>query len=325
MLKMKQFAVNCIPIKKGFFFLFAYDNEGIAECHHWVEPLFQWHKGTFYGSTLEANEVEVSIGNRMMRVEGVTIHTLDALELFGTEPFNAFVRWDFDDFSQTLMAISPVIYESIVKGAFGPDFGTWQKGMFQWKVPERVWNEFLPGFWETKVDGWYDLDGKTEPIQMKDFVTFLFNDGVEIFLTRKPLKERNWQEKKEVLENALEQGMDLASFFDEKRFLQWVGMEESQFPFSFGLQLEEPQEDGDMWHLTTILRDRKKQDTIFVLKNHAGRGSRIPKRWQQYADEIVAEQKRICRFIPWLANEEVDFTLEDDIVLEDPARQPLLS
>jgi SNF2 family DNA or RNA helicase len=324
MLKMKQFAVNCIPIKKGFFFLFAYDNEDIAECHYWVEPLFQWHKGTFYGSTLEANEVEVSIGNRMMRVEGVTIHTLDALELFGTEPFNAFVRWDFDDFSQTLMAISPVIYESIVKGAFGPDFGAWQKGMFQWKVPERVWNEFLPGFWETKVDGWYDLDGKTEPIQMKDFVTFLFNDGVEIFLTRKPLKERNWQEKKEVLENALEQGMDLASFFDEKRFLQWVGMEESQFPFSFGLQLEEPQEDGDMWHLTTILRDRKKQDTIFVLKNHAGRGSRIPKRWQQYADEIVAEQKRICRFIPWLANEEVDFTLEDEIVLEDPARPPLL-
>lgn len=325
MLKIKQYEVNCIPLRKGFFFLYAYNDNGVASCQQWVEPLFQWHEGTFYGSILKPNEVDVVVGSsQTMRVEGVTINTFDTLELFGMEPFNEFVRWEFDEFSQTMMAISPVIYESIVKGEFGPDFEAWSEGGFQWRVPEQVWEEFLPGFWETKVSGWYDEGLESESVSMREFVSNLFNDGVEIFLSRKPLAERNWREKKAVLENALEQGMDLASFFDKKRFLQWVGIEESGLPFTFALQLEEPQEDHDMWRLTTILRDRKKTDTVIVLKNRAGRGVRIPKRWQAFAEEIVEEQRRICRFIPWLANEDVDFTLDEEFELEDVARPPLL-
>src|SRR4051794_25057879 len=110
MLKMKQFDISCIQLNSGFFFLYAFDDEDVSPAWRWVPYLFQWHEGSFYGSNIKPNTIEVTVGNNTMPIEGVTISSLDALELFGTEPFNQFVRWEFDDFSQTLLGVAPVMY-----------------------------------------------------------------------------------------------------------------------------------------------------------------------------------------------------------------------
>ncbi len=308
MLKTKQFEIHCIQLKEGNFFLYAFENgEPGVPLPAWTFPLFQWHESSFYGSKLNATTVHFQIGNRTIAIDGVLLDPFETLELFGTEPFNQFIQWEFDELANSLLAISPVIYETIVEKRFKPDFESWKNGEFRWEVPDQVWYEFLPEFWETPmtelfVDREEDVGG--EPIRMKEFVQHLFHNGVESYLSRLPKLGKQWHKRKELLQNAIADGLDVASFFDEKKFLQWIGASETDLPFTIGLRLEEPHEDGEMWQLTTVLRDIKKPETVVVF-NPTKRGKkRLPKKWELHLDEVVAEQKRIARLIPWLANED---------------------
>lgn len=308
MLKMKQLEIHCIQLKEGNFFLYAFENgEPGVPLPAWTFPLFQWHESSFYGSKLNATTVHFQIGNRTIAIDGVLLDSFETLELFGTEPFNQFIQWEFDELANSLLAISPVIYETIVEKRFKPDFESWKNGEFRWEVPDQVWYEFLPEFWETPmtelfVDREEDVGG--EPIRMKEFVQHLFHNGVESYLSRLPKLGKQWHKRKELLQNAIADGLDVASFFDEKNFLQWIGASETDLPFTIGLRLEEPHVDGEMWQLTTVLRDIKKPETVVVF-NPAKRGKkRPPKKWEPYFEEVVAEQKRIARLIPWLANED---------------------
>ncbi|MCM3797754.1 DEAD/DEAH box helicase [Caldibacillus thermoamylovorans] len=307
MLKMKQLEINCIQLKEGNFFLYAFENgEPGVPLPAWTFPLFQWHESSFYGSKLNATTVHSQIGNRTIAIDGVLLDSFETLELFGTEPFNQFIQWEFDELANSLLAISPVIYETIVEKRFKPDFESWKNGEFRWEVPDQVWYEFLPEFWETQVtelfvDREEDVGG--EPVRMKEFVQHLFHNGVESYLSRVPKLGKQWHKRKDLLQNAIADGLDASLFFDEKNFLQWIGASETDLPFKIGLHLEEPHEDGEMWQLTTVLRDVKKPETVVVF-NPTKRGKkRLPKKWELHLDEVVAEQKRIARLIPWLANE----------------------
>lgn len=307
MLKTKQFEIHCIQLKEGNFFLYAFENgEPGVPLPAWTFPLFQWHESSFYGSKLNATTVHSQIGNRTIAIDGVLLDSFETLELFGTEPFNQFIQWEFDELANSLLAISPVIYETIVEKRFKPDFESWKNGEFRWEVPDQVWYEFLPEFWETQVTELFvdhDEDVGGEPVRMKEFVQHLFHNGVESYLSRVPKLGKQWRERKDLLQNAIADGLDASLFFDEKKFLQWIGASETDLPFKIGLHLEEPHEDGEMWQLTTVLRDVKKPETVVVF-NPTKRGKkRLPKKWELHLDEVVAEQKRIARLIPWLANE----------------------
>lgn len=305
MLKMKQLEINCIHLEKGSFFLFAYEDGNLAYSRQrWISPLFQWHESSLYGLKVKNATVNLKIGSRTMDIDGIILDAFETLELFGTEPFNQFIQWDFDELADSLLAISPIIYETIVAKQFIPDFAAWMNGEFRWKVPEQVWYEFLPEFWETSVPEFAGMEDEYgAPSQMRDLASELFHYGVEAYLQHQPKIGRKWKSQKDLLQNAIQEGLDVSQFFNEKRFLQWVGIEEKDMPFSIVLHLEEPHEDGDMWQLTTVLRDVKKPEMTIPL-NPAKRGKkRIPKKWMPHLDEAVAEQMRICRLIPWLADE----------------------
>lgn len=307
MLKMKQLEINCIQLKEGNFFLYAFENgEPGVPLPAWTFPLFQWHESSFYGSKLNATTVHFQIGNRTIAIDGVLLDSFETLELFGTEPFNQFIQWEFDELANSLLAISPVIYETIVEKRFKPDFESWKNGEFRWEVPDQVWYEFLPEFWETPMTELFvdhDEDVGGEPVRMKEFVQHLFHNGVESYLSRVPKLGKQWRERKDLLQNAIADGLDASLFFDEKKFLQWIGASETDLPFKIGLHLEEPHEDGEMWQLTTVLRDVKKPETVVVFSPTKRGKKRLPKKWELHLDEVVAEQKRIARLIPWLANE----------------------
>ncbi|MCU9613270.1 DEAD/DEAH box helicase [Caldibacillus lycopersici] len=323
MLKMKQFDIHCHLLADGSFFLYAFDEDGaICPTSVWGPALFHWHEGSYYGTNLKTDSFLVKIGRQEQYVEGIIMDPLDALELYGTEPFNHLVQWEFDDFSQTLLAVAPVVYENVSERKWGPpDFQEWKNGKFQWKVPDEVWEEFLPQIWEepiTETDSFLiEPDAANDykhPMRMRDFVQSWFHHGVESYITRQPAIHQRWLDRKVILEEAMEQGIDLLSYFDEKRFMQWVGLLESDLPFTIGLHLQEPEQDGEMWKLSTVLRDRKKPDTVVTFGSD---GKHMPKRWLPYVEQVLEEQQRICQLLPWLEKEDLNIAHEPNISLRD--------
>ena len=89
-------------------------------------------------------------------------------------------------------------------------------------MPERVWEEFLPLFWEEPVSGLSTTNGIEQTVQMKEFVSDLFNDAVESYLSRDQQTYQSWQEKKQVLLEAREQGIHLTDFLMKNVFtMDW--------------------------------------------------------------------------------------------------------
>ena len=198
MLRMKRIDISCILLKEGRFFLYAFEGERLAPPWRWVPALFHWHKSSFFGTDVEVSSIRTRHGKRLVNIEGVVIDTFQALELFGTEPFNRFIQWEFDDFSQRMLAVSPVIFENIVAHRFEPDFSAWHDGVFRWKVPDAVWEEFLPAFWDTPLleEELFYMETANEPVpSMREFVRKLFHVGAESYLSRQPNLHRKWLER----------------------------------------------------------------------------------------------------------------------------------
>ena len=331
MLKMKQLEINCILMDDGRFFLFAFSDGNPKPIHTWAPEFFHWHRGSFYGTKLQTEHRTIRLGKSVMTVEGVLLGALDALELFGTEPFNQFIQWEFDDLSESLLAMAPVVYEYVESKNWGlPDFRDWKEGQLKWHVPDVVWDEFVDEFWETSVKNSAEIINNKElrigkrlgveekdlevafdgPKQLlfKDFIRDWLNNGIDEFLKTLPKVAKTWETKKAILLDSLQSGVDIFSFFDEKRFMEWVGIRESELPFTIGLKLEEPSEDGGMWKLSTVLRDLKKEESFVEVKAHSGK---VPKKWHPFLADIFAEQIRMTKLIPFLLSEEAEVALDE--------------
>jgi len=328
---MKQLEINCILMDDGRFFLFAFSDGNPKPIHTWAPEFFHWHRGSFYGTKLQTEHRTIRLGKSVMTVEGVLLGALDALELFGTEPFNQFIQWEFDDLSESLLAMAPVVYEYVESKNWGlPDFRDWKEGQLKWHVPDVVWDEFVDEFWETSVKNSAEIINNKElrigkrlgveekdlevafdaPKQLlfKDFIRDWLNNGIDEFLKTRPKVAKTWETKKAILLDSLQSGVDIFSFFDEKRFMEWVGIRESELPFTIGLKLEEPSEDGGMWKLSTVLRDLKKEESFVEVKAHSGK---VPKKWHPFLADIFAEQIRMTKLIPFLLSEEAEVALDE--------------
>ena len=58
-------------------------------------------------------------------------------------------------------------------------------------------------------------------------------------------------------------GAELARYFDEESWLEWVGIKESDTPFTIGLRLEEPIDGEGLWNLDVFLRGKKNVDDVY--------------------------------------------------------------
>jgi SNF2 family DNA or RNA helicase len=91
---------------------------------------------------------------------------------------------------------------------------------------------------------------------------------------------------------------ELARYFDEESWLEWVGIRESPVPFSIGLQLDEPVDGEGLWSLDVFLRGKKNVDEIYGVNDKA-----VPAVWRSHLDRARREQERWVRLIPWLEEE----------------------
>lgn len=283
----------------------------------WKDIVFSCHEESYFGTMLE----EVTVDG----VESVVLSGWGLVSLFGREAFNRFIEWDWSEDAEIVLAASGALYEGIVEKDWHPDFSAWEHEGFRWRLPERVVSEFDPSFWEQEVEGLGHVDdvgdaaadlGRMDDVggaaadlgrredgdgdgggKASSAISQLYNDALDTYLTRNPSMKELFGPKLNFLKKQNLSGCELARYFDEDRWLEWVGIRESDAPFTIGLRLDEPEDGEGDWTLEVFLRDKKNVDNMYVL-------AEAPGRWRPHLGLVAEEQARWVRLIPWLGDED---------------------
>ena len=287
MLRTRFLKLSTTTLEDGRFLISAQDEHGrFLPPFVWKDLVFSTHAESFYGTALE----ETSAGN----IDGVTLNGWQLVSLFAKESFNRFVEWDWNEESEICLAAALSLYEGILGKDWLPDFSVWGKadGDFRWKLPERVKKEFASSFWQQEVAG----TGR----DASQYISDLFNVALNAYLTRNTKMKELFGPKLALLKKQNISGGELARYFDEESWLEWVGVKKSDAPFTIGLRLDEPLEGEGDWTLDIFLRGKKNPDQLFDAEDV----KRIPVKWRPHFDRVDREQRRWVRLIPWLGEEE---------------------
>ncbi len=323
MLKKRFMKLLTTKLEDGRFLLTAKDEQGrLMNPSEWKNLVFSSHTESFFGTLLETGSIA--------GVGGVILSGWQLVSLFAKESFNRFIEWDWNEQSELCLAASHALHEGILEKDWLPDFSVWEHGDFRWKLPERVKDEFDSSFWEQEIeeDSVNDIigspsndtaygnpntsataapaeSGQSGPTGLKpsrtslDFLSDLYNRALESYLTRNNAMKELFGPKLELLKKHSISGSELARFFDEETWLEWVGIKENDTPFTIGLRLDEPVDGEGDWSLDVFLRGKKNIDEVCDIESVA----KIPAKWRPYLDKVDREQARWVRLIPWLGED----------------------
>jgi len=322
MLKTRFMKLLTTKLEDGRYLLTAQEEHGYEmQPSMWKNLVFSSHEESFFGTLLETETVN--------GVEGVVMSGWQLVSLFAKESFNRFIEWDWNDQSEICLASALTLYEGILEKDWLPDFSVWEHGEFRWKLPERVKDEFDPSFWEQKVtdesryadsepvDGIAEAaDGpRSEGLEAvnfesgespndnlgttKTYISDLFNSALDAYLTRNSAMKELFGPKLDLLKKQNISGSELARYFDEESWLEWVGIKESDTPFTIGLRLDEPVDGEGAWSLDVFLRGKKNVDEIVDVEG----ATKIPAKWRPFLEKVDRELSRWVRLIPWLGED----------------------
>lgn len=279
MLKTRFLHVKVKPLNDDRYLVFAVNEEGrLLSPKEWKPLLFNHHKESFFGTMLENEDID--------GISGVSVSGWQLVTLFAAEQFNRLVDWDWDDNAQILLAASHAIHDSILKKEWMPDFSAWENDQFRWALPESVISEFGSSFWEQTV----------ADTPVRGFIGNLFHHSLDGYMNQNHKTKAQFGEKLQALQNEHLSFRDLAAYFDEESWQQWIGLKLSETPFSLGLKLEEPADIDTSWDLNIFLRGKNDPDLLVDYQDH----SNYPTEWHDYEDTIEKEVKRWLKLFPWL-------------------------
>ncbi|MEO2074239.1 MAG: DEAD/DEAH box helicase [Bacillus sp. (in: firmicutes)] len=288
MLKTRFMKLLTTKLGEGRFLLRAQDEHGrFMNPVRWKDLVFSSHEESFFGTLLENETLD--------DVEGVVVSGWQLVSLFAKESFNRYIEWDWNEESETCLAAAHAMFEGIVEKDWLPDFSVWEHGDFRWKLPERVKDEFDPSFWEQPIS--HDDSGQETPT--KTYISDLFNSALDGYLTRNAAMKELFGPKLDLLRKQNISGGELARYFDEESWLEWVGIKENDTPFTIGLRLDEPIDGEGAWTLDVFLRGKKKPDDIYDIEST----SKLPAKWRPFLEKVDREQSRWARLIPWLSED----------------------
>ncbi|WML58570.1 DEAD/DEAH box helicase [Neobacillus sp. PS2-9] len=296
MLKTRFMKLLTTKLGDGRFLLTAQDERGhFMNPFRWKNLVFSSHEESFFGTLLETETVN--------DVEGVVLSGWQLVSLFAKESFNRFIEWDWNEQSEICLAAAHSMHEGIVEKDWLPDFSVWEHGDFRWKLPERVKDEFDPSFWDQPVSGAdnpadadADDDDDDSGTTTKNYISDLYNSALDAYLTRNAAMKQLFGPKLDLLRKQNISGGELARYFDEESWLEWVGIKENDTPFTIGLRLDEPLDGEGAWTLDVFLRGKKNSDEIYDIEG----ATKIPAKWRPFLEKVDREQGRWVRLIPWL-------------------------
>ncbi|WP_066296932.1 DEAD/DEAH box helicase [Bacillus sp. FJAT-29937] len=280
MLKIK---INVRQIDTDLYCLSAQNDEGyFLKPEFWGKLLFNHHEESFYGTLFQ--------DHKATEEKDIPLNGWQLVTLFAKERFNSFTEWDWDELAQICLAASLPIYEAISEKEWIPDFSAWENGEFRWALPDRVVQEFGSSFWEQMIG----------EISVKDFTHEMFHHALDAFFKRNHKLKADLSGKINTLRRSELSPRDLAAYFDEESWQEWIGVKENDTPFSIGLKLEEPAEVDDSWELSIFLRGKKEPDLLVDLHDYAN----YPRGWKKYEEAIAKEQERWLNVFPWLKGDQ---------------------
>ncbi len=275
-MNLDDFHLHIYPNNQKFF-IYATDESAVGiSPSYWKHQLFLWHETSYYGTFIETTYLN--------GYEGVEINGYELLTLLGHEQFSSFIPWRWSEGAETILAVSPVMLEAVEQKNWQPQFTVEGLNGFQWKVPPTVWEEFTEPFWEQNIFG----------KRMTSFITELFQLAISAYI-KTERKGPILAEKVRKLQESSLTAEQLSSYFDEKRWNEWIS-ESNERPFTIGLRLTEPEDDQDHWILETVLRSRQKREQMEVYSPK----SKVPKRWESFLQDVKVEQERWLKLFPWL-------------------------
>ncbi|SFB04312.1 MULTISPECIES: DEAD/DEAH box helicase [unclassified Bacillus (in: firmicutes)] len=254
----------------------------------WKNLLFSGHDESYFGTFIEKNTTD-----------SVILDAWELLTLFARERFNQFVDWDWAEEAEICFTAAPALHEAIMERDWLPDFSALEEGVFKWQLPDRVKSEFDVSFWEQPLAS----------ENVSEFMSGWFSNALDAFLTNDKEMKDMFGAKLALLREHGIAGADLARFFTEESWLEWVGLKESPVPFTVGLRLDEPIDGEGDWILEIAVRDKKDPDGLYSVVD-----SRLPKAWLPFMDRVGEEQLRWIRLIPWL---EEDGALKSTLTEEE--------
>ena len=289
MLKTRFMKLLTTKIGEGRFLLTAEDERGhVMSPFRWKNLVFSSHEESFFGTLLETETVD--------GVEGVVVSSWHLVSLFAKESFNRYIEWDWNEQSEICLATAHALYEGILEKDWLPDFSVWEHGDFRWKLPERVKEEFDPSFWEQTIEEPVNDDSTGTT---KNYISNLYNDALDGYLTRNAAMKELFGPKLDLLRKQNISGSELARYFDEESWLEWVGIKESDTPFTIGLRLDEPLDGEGAWSLDLFLRGKKNVDEVHDVDG----STKIPAKWRPFLEKVDRERERWVRLIPWLGED----------------------
>jgi SNF2 family DNA or RNA helicase len=261
--------------------------EGQVPCpvSDWRNLLFGQHRESFYGAFLEVKN------------EAVILDAWQLTTLFAHEKFNPFIEWEWDDQAELCLAVAPALHEAITEKDWLPNFEALEAGEFRWQLPKRVQDEFDVSFWEEEA--------------VRSFVADWFHDALNAHLNQNKDMKTWLGDKLELLQKQSFPAGVLSAFFDEDTWLAWIGLKDSDVPFTIGLRLDEPEYSAAVeesfvhpeahapsmsdpnWTLEVFLRDKVNPELTFE-------ANALPSRWRKYVDSIKSTEARWIRIFPWL-------------------------
>lgn len=289
MLEIKQVVIGVGPVGAGRYFLWGrgFDGSGLGVAE-WRKLLFFRHRESFYGTMVEAD--------KWAGVEGVTVSAWQLVTLFGLESFNRLVEWEWDELGDICLSTAHSVYDAILAKEWHPDFSLLGDEDFRWALPASVLDEFNPPFWDETVEV------KNEDVTVREFVADLFHHALESYFHENETMKYLLGDKLDVLRQKQLTGHQLAAYFDEDRWLEWIGLKENPAPFSIGLRLEEPLDDLGDWNLGLFLRSKVQHNILIDARDQGS----YPAGWDDYSDKVEEEERRLASIFPWIAVDEAD-------------------
>lgn len=251
MIKTTTLTLHTVVTEDKLFFLWVEnENRFVVPVNDWTPLLFSWHDETFFGTMLEEMEYNGK--------QGVALTPWKALDFFARKPFSSLAEVTFSDETDYYKKTAIKLFQALRDGTFRPSFAFWKDGIFGWEVDKHS-NEYERGWLTAALR---ELFSEDETIReawtaIREQYPLLDADGRESFISQ------------------------------EKFWLERIGWQKDDTPFTVGLRLREPEDDEELWSLDITLRCKNNPDELHIFKKE--NVSELPKRWRASLHRIDEE------------------------------------